>query len=80
MAEFERNVLLRTKRNLLENLDRINDAVESSTMPIQDHMVLDDVKDSLKGLKYIRETLGDVKAETVKAVVKTAPAPSSPVA
>lgn len=80
MDEFERNVLLRTKRNLLENLDRINDAVESSTMPIQDHMVLDDVKDSLKGLKYIRETLGDVKTETVKTVVKTAPAPSSPVA
>ena len=80
MDEFERNVLLRTKRNLLENLDRINDAVESSTMPIQDHMVLDDVKDSLKGLKYIRETLCDVKAETVKTVVKTAPAPSSPVA
>lgn len=80
MDEFERNVLLRTKRNLLENLDRINDAVESSTMPIQDHMVLDDVKDSLKGLKCIRETLGDVKAETVKTVVKTAPAPSSPVA
>lgn len=71
MDEFEKTTLLRTKHNLLKNLDRINDAVESSVMPIQDHMVLDDVKDSLKGLKYIHDVLGDGKTDAAKAVAKT---------
>ena len=68
MDEFEKTTLLRTKHNLLKNLDRINDAMESSVMPIQDHMVLDDVKDSLKGLKYIHDVLGDGKNDTAKTV------------
>lgn len=71
MDEFEKTTLLRTKHNLLKNLDRINDAVESSVMPIQDHMVLDDVKDSLKSLKCIHDVLGDCKTDAAKAVAKT---------
>lgn len=71
MDEFEKTTLLRTKHNLLKNLDRINDAMESSVMPIQDHMVLDDVKDSLKGLKYIHDVLGDAKTDAAKTAAKT---------
>ena len=55
MDEFEKTTLMRTKINVLRNLERINDAVESSELPLQDHMVLDDIKDSVKILKTVKE-------------------------
>lgn len=55
MDEFEKTVLIRTKENVLRNLDRINDAVDSSEFPLQDHMVLDDIKDSVKILRILGE-------------------------
>ena len=72
MDEFEKTTLLRTKHNVLKNLDRINDAIESSETPIQDHMVLDDIKDSLKSLKCVRDILCTVPDAT-KTVPKTVP-------
>lgn len=75
MDEFEKNTLIRTKMNLLRNLESINDAIEASVLPLGDHMVLDDVKDTLKGLKCIKELLGHVGGETAvaKAAAKTMP-------
>jgi len=70
MEECEKNVLIRTKQNLLRNLESINDAIESSILPLGDHMVLDDIKDTLKGVKCINELLGVV----AKAPAKTATA------
>lgn len=75
MEESEKTLLIRTKLNLLRNLESINDAIEASVLPLGDHMVLDDIKDSLKGLKYIKELLGSAGGETAvaKAPVKTMP-------
>lgn len=67
MDEFEKTTLMRTKNNVLKNLERINDAVESSVLPLNDHMVLDDIKDSVKILKCLKE-LG--AADAVKAAAK----------
>ena len=64
MEEKEKNTLLRTKWNILRNLDAINDCIDASGLPIQDHMVLDDIKDSLKGLKYIKDLVGNAAAVT----------------
>lgn len=77
MDENEKNILIRTKLNLLHNLDCINDAVESSVLPLGDHMVIDDVKDTLKGLKCIKELIGSAGGETAvpKAAAKPAPIP-----
>lgn len=55
MDEFEKNTLARTKQNVLCNLERINDAVENSELPLNDRMVLDDIKDSVKILKCLKE-------------------------
>lgn len=72
MDEFEKATLMRTKINLLRNLDRINDAIDSSEFPLNDHMVLDDIKDSVKSLKCIKEIFMacGVEAAVAKAAVK----------
>ena len=57
MDESEKNTLMKTKWMLLRNLDCINEYVDANGLPIDDHMVLDDIKDSLKGLKYIKEIM-----------------------
>ena len=70
MDEFEKITLARTKQNVLRNLERINDAIDCSELPLQDHMVLDDIKDSVKILKCLKE-LGAGAVDTVaKAAVK----------
>ena len=66
MCEFEKTTLLRTKQNVLQNLERINAAVENSDFPMQDHMVFDDIKDSVKILKCLKE-LGVCDGDTVAA-------------
>lgn len=58
MDEFEKTTLMRTKQNLLRNLSRINDAVDASEFPLQDHAVLDDIKNSVKSLVKINGLLG----------------------
>ena len=66
MDEFEKITLARTKQNVLCNLERINNVIEGSELPLNDHMVLDDIKDSVKILKYLKE-LGACGGETVAA-------------
>lgn len=75
MDENEKTTLIRTKLNLLRNLECVNDAIDSSVLPLGDHMVLDDIKDTLKGLKCIKELLGSAGGETAvaKAAAKTMP-------
>lgn len=75
MDENEKTTLIRTKLNLLRNLECVNDAIEASVLPLDDHMVLDDIKDTLKGLKCIKELLGPAGGETAvaKAAAKTMP-------
>lgn len=68
MEDKEKETLLRTKRNVLDNLDSINDVVEANGFPIADHMILDDIKDSIKILRGVREIVGDADAfERVQA-------------
>lgn len=72
MDEFEKTTLLRTKQNVLCNLERINNAVENSELPLNDHMVLDDIKDSVKILKCLKE-LGVGAVDAAKAAAKAIP-------
>ena len=72
MDEFEKTTLLRTKQNVLCNLERINNAVENSELPLNDHMVLDDIKDSVKILKCLKE-LGVGAGDAAKAAAKAIP-------
>lgn len=55
MDETEKKVLARTKENLLRNLDAINGHVEQDGFPVEDHMVVDDIKDCVKSLRCIHE-------------------------
>lgn len=64
MEESEKNTLVKTKWLLLRNLDAINECVEANGLPIDDHMILDDIKDSIKSLKYIREMVGNAPVPT----------------
>ena len=74
MDETEKQTLMRTKWNLLRNLDHINDVVEAKGFPINNHMILEDLKNSLKGLKYIKDIVAPASGEAVvaKAPAKTA--------
>lgn len=77
MDENEKNIIIRTKLNLLRNLESINDAIDSSVLPLGDHMVLDDIKDTVKSLKCIKELVGSAGGETAvpKAPAKPSPMP-----
>ena len=52
MDERMHKVLERTKETLCRHLEDINDAVDADGGRLDDHMDLDGIKDSLKGLKY----------------------------
>lgn len=68
MEEQEKKTLARTKSNMLKNLDAINDYVEANGFPVGDHMVLDDIKDSVKVIRCIDELFGEgVAFERVQA-------------
>ena len=73
MEENEKTTLIRTKQNLLRNLEGINDAIESSILPLGDHMILDDVKDTVKALKDIKEILGSSENAAAKVAQKAIP-------
>ena len=57
MEESEKNTIVKTKWTLLRNLDCINEFVDANGLPIDDHMILDDIKDSLKSLRCIKELM-----------------------
>lgn len=73
MDESEKNTLMRTKSNLIKNLDKLNDFVEANGFPIEDHMILDDIKDSVKSLRCIKELM-EGNGEAAKMAVRTVPA------
>ena len=67
MDEREKKVLERTHETLCRHLEDINDAVDRNGGRIEDHMDLDGIKDSLKGLKYCHELMnGGGQAVAVK--------------
>lgn len=68
MDEQEKKTLMRTRSNMLKNLDAINDYVEANGFPVGDHMILDDIKDSVKVIRCVGELVGEgVAFERVQA-------------
>lgn len=57
MDEKMKTVLERTKATLCRHLEDINDAVDANGGRVEDHMTIDGIKDSLKGLAYIKELM-----------------------
>ena len=55
MEERLKKVLERTKETLTRHLEDINDQVDVNNGRIKDHMVLDGIKDSLKGVRCCLE-------------------------
>lgn len=55
MDERMKKVLERTKETLTRHLEDLNDQVDVNNGRIKDHMVLDGIKDSLKGVRCCLE-------------------------
>lgn len=55
MDERMKKVLERTEETLVRHLEDINDQVDVNNGRIKDHMVLDGIKDSLKGVRCCLE-------------------------
>lgn len=57
MDDRMHKALERTKETLCRHIEDINDAVDANGGRLDNHMDLDGIKDSLKGLKYIKELM-----------------------
>lgn len=55
MDERMKKVLERTEKTLVRHLEDLNDQVDVNNGRIKDHMVLDGIKDSLKGVRCCLE-------------------------
>lgn len=55
MTERMKKVLERTEKTLTRHLEDLNDQVDVNNGRIKDHMVLDGIKDSLKGVRCCLE-------------------------
>jgi len=55
MEERLKKVLERTENTLVLHLEDLNDQVDVNNGRIKDHMVLDGIKDSLKGVRCCLE-------------------------
>lgn len=55
MDERMKKVLERTEKTLTRHLEDLNDQVDVNNGRIKDHMVLDGIKDSLKGVRCCLE-------------------------
>lgn len=55
MDERMKKVLERTEKTLVRHLEDLNDQVDVNNGRINDHMVLDGIKDSLKGVRCCLE-------------------------
>lgn len=55
MDERMKKVLERTEKTLTRHLEDLNDQVDVNNGRIKDHMVLDGIKDSLKGMRCCLE-------------------------
>lgn len=55
MDERMKKALERTKETLTRHLEDLNDQVDVNNGRIKDHMVLDGIKDSLKGVRCCLE-------------------------
>lgn len=55
MDERMKKVLERTEKTLVRHLEDLNDRVDVNNGRVKDHMVLDGIKDSLKGVRCCLE-------------------------
>ena len=55
MDERMKKVLERTEKTLTRHLEDLNDQIDVNNGRIKDHMVLDGIKDSLKGVRCCLE-------------------------
>lgn len=55
MDERMKKVLERTEKTLVRHLEDLNDQVDVNNGRIKDHIVLDGIKDSLKGVRCCLE-------------------------
>ena len=74
MTERMKAVLERTEKTLCRHLEDLNDQVEQDGGRIKDHMVLDGIKDVLKGVRCLMELMsGNGESAAVKIAAKTVP-------
>lgn len=73
MTDRMKAVLERTEKTLCRHLEDLNDQIDQDGGRIKDHMVLDGIKDVLKGVRCLTEIMS-VNGDTVaaKAAPKTA--------
>ena len=57
MTEETKKTLERTERALCMHLDVLDEHIERAEGDVKDHMVIDGVKDAVKGIKDIHETM-----------------------
>ena len=57
MTEETKKTLERTERALCMHLDVLDEQIERAEGDVKDHMVIDGVKDAVKGIKDIHETM-----------------------
>lgn len=57
MTEKTKETLERTERALCMHLDVLDGEIEMAEGDVKDHMVIDGVKDAVKGIKDIQETM-----------------------
>ena len=57
MTEETKKTLERTERALCMHLDVLDEQIERAEGDVKDHMVIDGVKDAVKSIKNIHETM-----------------------
>lgn len=57
MTEETKKTLERTERALCMHLDVLDEQIERAEGDVKDHMVIDGVKDAVKSIKNIHETV-----------------------
>lgn len=71
MTDETKKTLERTERALCMHLDVLDEQIERAEGDVKDHMVIDGVKDAVKSIKNIQETM---MMENVNGAAKQATA------
>lgn len=75
MTEETKKTLERTERALCMHLDVLDEQIERAEGDVKDHMVIDGVKDAVKSIKNIHETMmmenGNGASKQTSATVST---------
>lgn len=74
MTERMKAVLERTEKTLCRHLEDLNDEIDQADGRVENHMVVDGLKDCVKTLCRIKELMAEGNGETAaKTAVKTIP-------